>query len=155
MSTPAAHLDPFIKQWNRIHKQSIDVIRVAPDDKFDWKTCDSAMTLGELMNHLYLAEAGLVDAVLTGAFSSDRGEGKKTVEELVAAFDRSHANLVAKISALSPQQLAEEIAPFGEKYGLMSRMALLHTMNEHETHHRGQLYVYLRILGAPVPPLYG
>ena len=31
----------------------------------------------------------------------------------------------------------------------------LRAMVEHEIHHRGQLYIYLGILGLPSPPLYG
>jgi uncharacterized damage-inducible protein DinB len=32
---------------------------------------------------------------------------------------------------------------------------MLRAMLEHEAHHRGQIYVYLGILGVPVPSLYG
>jgi uncharacterized damage-inducible protein DinB len=28
-------------------------------------------------------------------------------------------------------------------------------MIEHEVHHRGEIYVYLALLGVPRPPLYG
>jgi uncharacterized damage-inducible protein DinB len=28
-------------------------------------------------------------------------------------------------------------------------------MIEHEIHHRGQIYIYLSLLDAPNPPLYG
>ena len=28
-------------------------------------------------------------------------------------------------------------------------------MVEHEIHHRGQIYLYLAVLGVPTPPLYG
>ncbi len=31
----------------------------------------------------------------------------------------------------------------------------LRLMTEHEIHHRGQIYLYLAILGVPTPPLYG
>jgi uncharacterized damage-inducible protein DinB len=31
----------------------------------------------------------------------------------------------------------------------------LRSMTEHEIHHRGQIYLYLGILGVPTPPLYG
>jgi len=156
MSTPAADIDPFIRQWNRIHKQTANLMRVAPSDKFEWKTCDSAMTLGELMNHLYAAESGIVQAALTGKFSQEtRPVPETNTEAVVAAFDESHKALVAKVSALTPEQLAEEVTPFGEKHGAMTRMSVLHVMQEHEIHHRGQLYVYLRMLGASVPPLFG
>jgi len=32
---------------------------------------------------------------------------------------------------------------------------MLRAMLEHEIHHRGQIYVYLGILGVPAPSLYG
>jgi uncharacterized damage-inducible protein DinB len=32
---------------------------------------------------------------------------------------------------------------------------LLRVMIEHEIHHRGEMYVYLALLGVPRPPLYG
>ncbi len=31
----------------------------------------------------------------------------------------------------------------------------LRLMVEHEIHHRGQIYLYLGMLGVPTPPLYG
>jgi uncharacterized damage-inducible protein DinB len=155
MATAAAHLAPFIRNWKRIHKQTTRLMRVAPSEKFDWRTCDGAMTLGELMNHLSEAEAGLVRAALEGAFSNERPEPKRSTEELIAAFDASHGELLNRVIALTPEQLEEKIAPFGEKAGEMTRGELLHFLLEHEIHHRGQLYVYLRMLGAPVPPLFG
>ncbi|HZS09237.1 MAG TPA: DinB family protein [Blastocatellia bacterium] len=154
MAAPAPHLEGYIKNWNRIHKQSTALMATAPDDKYDWKTCDSAMTLGELMNHLWQAEVGLVEAVLTGNFPKEFPAAKKTTAELLATFDQAHEECVAKVAALTPEQLGETVAPFGPDKA-MSRQALLHAMHEHEIHHRGQLYTYLRILGVEVPPLFG
>ena len=156
MSTPSSQVSPLINNWNRVHQQTVRLMATAPSEKFDWKTCDSAMTLGELMNHLYLAEAGLIQAALTGKFSTAGGpEAKSTTEDVVAAFEKSHEEQVAQVASLTPDQLLEEVMPFGEKYGPMTRKSLLHMMSEHEVHHRGQLYVYLRMLGVEVPSLYG
>ena len=66
MSATASHLDPFIANWSRVHKQSARLMKSAPNDKYDWKPCDSAMPLGELMNHLYIAEALFIDSAMTG-----------------------------------------------------------------------------------------
>ena len=51
------NMDSLVSNWKRIHKQTTKIMAVAPNDKYDWKPCDSAMTLGELMNHLWIAEA--------------------------------------------------------------------------------------------------
>lgn len=149
-----AHLDSYIKSWNRIHEQSKNVMAVAPDDKYDWKPCDSAMSLGELINHLWMAEAGLVQAVMEGVYPSESPAQINSTKDLLAAFGKSHEEAVAKVRTLTPEQLTEEIEPFGPGHK-MSRMALLHLTHEHEIHHRGQLYTYLRIAGCEVPPLFG
>lgn len=155
MSAPASHLDPYIANWNRIHKQSVSVMRVAPDDQYGWKPSETAMPLGELMNHLYLAEVMLVDAIITGQFPQTHPDPIMNTESLIAAFDASHEEQVKRIAALTPEQLGEMITPLGEKHGSMPRQALLGLLHEHEIHHRGQLYVYLRTLGCAVPPLFG
>ncbi|MBZ5510585.1 MAG: DinB family protein [Acidobacteriia bacterium] len=35
------------------------------------------------------------------------------------------------------------------------RWKVLRLVVEHEIHHRGEIYVYLGMLGVPTPPLYG
>jgi uncharacterized damage-inducible protein DinB len=150
----AGHLDAYIYNWNRIHKQTTRIMAAAPNDKYDWKPCDSAMSLGELLNHLYIAEWGLTEAALTGSFPKEYPEPINDTAALIAAFDKSHAECVAKVAAMAPEQLPEEVAPFGPDKS-MSRQTVLTVTHEHEIHHRGQLYTYLRVAGCEVPPLFG
>jgi uncharacterized damage-inducible protein DinB len=150
----AANLDSFISNWRRIHKQTTNLMAVAPNDKYDWKPCDSGMTLGELMNHLWIAEAGLVAAAKTGIFPKEAPPKITDTAELIAAYDKTHEEAIATAAALTPEELSEQVAPFGPDKP-MSRMTLLHLTHEHEIHHRGQLYTYLRIAGVEVPPLFG
>ena len=50
-----AHLDLYIKTWNRIHRQTKRIMAAAPNDKYDWKPYESAMSLGELVNHPWIS----------------------------------------------------------------------------------------------------
>jgi uncharacterized damage-inducible protein DinB len=150
----AEHLDSYLRNWNRIHKQTARIMALAPDDKYDWKPAETAMTLGELMNHLWLSELGLAEGALAGERSAERPAPLRHSAELVAAFDKSHAELAERVAALTPEQLAETVTPFGPEYP-MQRRVILTMLNEHEIHHRGQLYVYLRMVGCELPPLYG
>lgn len=54
---------------------------------------------------------------------------------------------------VTPEFWAEEIEPFGPEWR-MSRGAICYLNMEHETHHRGQLTVYLRVAGKTPPMLY-
>jgi uncharacterized damage-inducible protein DinB len=145
-------LDWFITNWQRNHKQTIKLMQVAPDDKYDWKTCESAMTLGGLMNHFRQGEVIIAHAAVSGVLPQERLAPINNTAELIAAFNQSHEEAIAQAATLTPEQLAEQVSPFGAP---MTRAQLLQAQIEHEVHHRGQLYTYLRILGVEVPPLFG
>ena len=151
----AGHLDSFISAGNRIHSQSTKIMAVAPNDKYDWKPSETAMTLGKLMNHLAVGELAVAEAAINGAFPSAWPEDINDTAALIAAFDKQHAELSERIATLTPEQLDETVAPFGPGKE-MPRRAILQVLHEHEIHHRGQLYVYLRtLLGNDIPPLFG
>lgn len=155
MSATASHLDPLIANWQRVHKQSVRLMAAAPTDKFDWKPAETAMPLGELMNHLYIAEALFADSAVTGGFDKDKLPAPiNNTEELIAAFDKSHEASIAKVATIPAEQMNDTVAPFGPAKA-MPRAVLLNVMLEHEIHHRGQLYTYLRILGCECPALFG
>ena len=147
------NLTAEIQNWERIHKQTIALMKTAPDDKYDWRTCPTAMTLGELLNHFHIAEAGLTHALLHGSFPAERPAPIDNTADLVKAFKATHQAAVAQVATLSSEQLNEQVAPFGPDRKL-PRAALLRGMQEHEIHHRGQLYTYLRMLDVAVPPLF-
>ena len=149
----AAHLDLYIKNWNRIHQQTKRIIAAAPNDKYDWKPCESAMSLGELVNHPWISEWGLIEAALTGSFPKEWPKPLSDTASVLASFDKTHEEAVAKVMTLTPEQLTEDIAPFSPERPL-TREAVLNLILEHEIHHRGQLYTYLRIAGCEIPPLF-
>jgi uncharacterized damage-inducible protein DinB len=149
----STQIESTIANWNRIHKQTTRVMAIAPNDQYGWRPHETAMTLGELMNHLFQSEMGLADAVVTGVYPKEFPSYSQTAE-LIEAFDKSHAEGVAKVTALSPEALQEEITPFGPQWQV-PRMVVLNLALEHEIHHRGQLYTYLRILGCELPSLFG
>ncbi len=148
----AEYLDSYIRNWRRIHKQTTRIMALAPDDQYDWRPAETSMTLGELLNHLWLSEVGFVAGVLGGE-RAERPAPLKATAELVAAFDQTHAAAVERIVTLTPEQLEETVTPFGPEHP-MKRRVILTMLHEHEVHHRGQLYVYLRMLGCELPALY-
>ena len=151
----AGHLDSFINDGHRIHKQTTKIMAVAPNDQYEYKPSETAMTLGKLMNHMRIGELAVAEAALNGAFPSTWPEEINDTAGLIEAFDRQHAELSERIAALTPEQLDEVISPFGPGKE-MPRRAILQVLHEHEIHHRGQLYVYLRtVVGDSIPELFG
>ena len=150
----AEHLDAYISIANRIHQQSTKLMALAPNEQYEWKPDETAMTLGKLMNHMMLGELAIAEAALSGAFPHEFPADINDTAELIAAFDKQHAALIERIAALTPEQLEETVEPFGPDKK-RKRSGILGVLHEHEIHHRGQLYVYLRMLGCKVPSLFG
>ena len=142
----------FIKNWNRIHKETTRVLTAAPDDKLDWRPADDMFTLRELIGHIPQAEDVLTRSAIAGSYQKSRFEFEgRGASEITAMFDTQHGDLVSQVSKLTAEQLDEEVEFHGRK---MRRSALLHFMTEHEIHHRGQLFIYYRLAGIAPPDMH-
>ncbi|HWP42520.1 MAG TPA: DinB family protein, partial [Blastocatellia bacterium] len=125
----------------------------APADKLEWRPGEGMFTLRQLITHIPEAEAGIARTALAGSMQRiDLGLASASVEEIVNRFDASHAELAEEVSKLTADQLNEEVEAFGRR---MPRRVLLRALTEHEIHHRGQLFTYLRLAGVEPPNIYG
>jgi uncharacterized damage-inducible protein DinB len=77
----------------------------------------------------------------------------KTIPEVVAFYNETFAKNLAALKSMSGEQAAKIV----DFRGLMQLPAVSFlTFNMHHVvHHRGQLSVYLRPMGAKVPAIYG
>ena len=130
-------------------------IAAIPEKNNEWRPDPKARTAPELAWHAVTAERWFVDAIVNGAFDmSGREEpAPKTINEIVQFYDKSHKEDIARLKALSGEQLSKPL-PF---FGMMELPAVmfLNFLTLHSAHHRGQLSVYLRPMGSKVPSIYG
>lgn len=132
-----------------------------PEAGLSWKPHEKSMTLARLASHVAdlpsrcSAIVGMdvfvrpVNAVPFVAGSAN---------ELVKHFDAASAEARKALSGLTDKQLAGTwTLKFGDRVmvTLPRGMALRRVFMDHLIHHRGQLSVYLRLLDAPVPGMYG
>jgi uncharacterized damage-inducible protein DinB len=132
-----------------------------PDAHRDWRPHEHSRTIAELATHVAdIPNRGV--SMLTTDFL-DVAQRKPltplgTASELVAMHDASVAALNrelahADLDALSKEwtvRNGERVMLRGAKYQLMRTL-----MMSHLVHHRAQLSVYYRLLGVPVPGMYG
>jgi uncharacterized damage-inducible protein DinB len=84
--------------------------------------------------------------------------GYDTPDALLAAFDANAKAAREAIAAGSDAQFFANwsLAKNGKVLMTMPRVAVIRSfIMNHLVHHRGQLSVYLRLTGAPVPSIYG
>jgi uncharacterized damage-inducible protein DinB len=121
-----------------------------PEDKFAWKPHDKSSTLAKLASH--------IAAIPVGAAFVITGQGTKPSEstsalQLLEAFDKRVSAAREALAGTNEDHLAGTILvnPGITK----TREAALKWMTSHMIHHRGQLSVYLRLIGVAVPGMYG
>jgi uncharacterized damage-inducible protein DinB len=138
------------------------VLTRTPDTDFSWRPHARSFTLGGLATHLanlphwghQILERDKYDLALAGP----RAPELPTRTEVLTLFDRHVAEARRALVGMSDAELQ---APWqltrGEQVLLsVPKMSALRTyLLHHLIHHRGQLTVYLRLQGVPVPPLYG
>jgi uncharacterized damage-inducible protein DinB len=132
------------------------VIAAIPPDKGDYTPDPVTRSAIELAWHIVAAENRFFEAVADGAFDltpRSRPDAVRSPADVNAWYDERLPRLLERLKAVSGEDLAKPIDFRGVlKFPavVFLRIGLNHTI-----HHRGQLSMYLRPMGAPVPSIYG
>jgi uncharacterized damage-inducible protein DinB len=150
------NVDAFLEYLDKVHQRTLRVVRCIPPDKLDWSYAPGKFTLGDLVRHIAAIERHMFAENVQGKPSRYPGCGKELADgydEVVQFMERMHRESVEIFSRLGPDDLDRKCeTPGGAPITVWK---WLRSMVEHEIHHRGQIYLYLAMLGVATPPLYG
>ncbi len=141
---------PTFENEHRITRKILDAI---PADKASYKPDEISFTAFDLAWHIVSAEHFFLTGVSTGSFNTGAATKPQTMSELIDIFEDSFAKDISAVKQLDGEQLAG-ILDFRGVFQL-PRVNYLSFANSHSIHHRGQLSMYLRPMGAEVPSMYG
>ncbi|QQE13525.1 DinB family protein [Planctomycetota bacterium] len=135
-----------------------------PADQLDWTPHPKSMTIGQLGFHLATAPTGILsflkdDRFVVPDFNSLERETPTSKQQILDAFEQSIADFKAAASCLTDEKLQSTWSIVTETdqelLALPRQVAIRSLLFNHLYHHRGQLGVYLRLIGASVPSSYG
>jgi uncharacterized damage-inducible protein DinB len=146
-------LNTALPTLEREYQATLRILESVPADRADYKPDAIAKSALDLSWHIASAENVFLSAVKNGAFDFTPTEKKNTMPEVVAFYKETFAANFAALQGLSGEQAAKIV----DFRGMMKLPAVAFiTFNMHHiVHHRGQLSVYLRPMGAKVPAIYG
>src|SRR5437763_927263 len=138
------------------------VLERVPADKFDWRPHPKSMSAGQLAQHIAaipgnVARIAQFDGMDVATRPADYASCESR-EALLATFDASVAAARESLAGLDESRAnAVWRLTFGDReIFALPRLAVMRTMGfNHWYHHRGELVVYLRLLGVAVPIVYG
>jgi uncharacterized damage-inducible protein DinB len=135
------------------HRITTKILKAVPADKADYKPDANSMSAFDLSWHIAASESRFMRTLPAGEFFTGPIEKVKTMDEVVEVYVENFKNDLAAIKAMTGEQLAK-IIDFRGMFQLPAVSYLNFSMG-HVIHHRGQLSVYLRPMGAKVPSIYG
>jgi uncharacterized damage-inducible protein DinB len=149
-------IDPFLIYYEKIRRRTMRVIKCIPPHRLDWTYQDGKFTFGDLMRHLAATERFMFAENVQFRKSSYPGHGRELADgydEVMGYMDNMHQESMEIFARLTDESLRRKcLTPGG---ATITVWKWLRAMVEHEIHHRGQIYLYLGMLGVATPPLYG
>jgi uncharacterized damage-inducible protein DinB len=156
--------DLFLAELEREADRSRRALEQVPANKYDWKPHERSMNFG------YLAEiVATIPSWLTMTITRDelelqpkdgttlKREPMHTSEEFLEAHEEAVTGARAAISGTDDEFLRTpwRLLVGGNVVMEQPRHVVMRETLNHLAHHRGQMTVYLRLMGAKVPALYG
>ena len=146
-------INDMVKEWERAKAYTKEYLDTMPETGYGLKPTPEMRSFAEQMLHLTDANYGFAAAASGEKSPVGFGESEK-------ATDKSKANVtklvmagydfvINSIKKMTPAQLSENVKIFGRFD--MTKGTAINKCFEHQTHHRGQTTVYIRLAGAKPP----
>ena len=146
----------FVQYWRGVRQRTTRAVDTIRADDLEWSYAPGRWTMGDIVRHLAGIERDMYAENVARRPSRYPGHGRELADgvDAVRAYHvRKHAEALEIFSALTVEQLAGKcITPAGTP---ITTWKWLRAMIEHEAHHRGQLYMMLRMRDVIVQPMYG
>lgn len=137
------------------------VLERVPEEYLDWRPHPVSLSLGQLAMHVATLPGALAGVAKLTTFEAGHEIPRPTAgstDELLEALERSLDQARDILSAMDEGALAASWRLMDgpvEVLAIPRRNFIRSILFNHWYHHRGQLCVYLRQVGAPVPAIYG
>lgn len=146
-------IDQMIKDWERAKAYTKEYLDAMPAESYGLKPTAEMRSFAQQMLHLTDANYGFASAATGVASPIGIGESEKSADQskenvtklVLAGYDF----VINSVKTMTPAQLEEATKLFGQFD--MSLETALSKCFEHQTHHRGQTTVYMRLAGATPP----
>jgi uncharacterized damage-inducible protein DinB len=157
-------VDLFLAEFDREVKRSRRALESVPEGKSSWKPHEKSMEFGYLAYLVAAIPTWLTKIIKDNELDVAPKDSARrdpphfnTSAEYVAELERAAAEVRAALQGTNEDHLQTpwKLLAAGHVVIESPRHEMIRETINHWAHHRGQMTVYLRLLGAKVPALYG
>ncbi|GGE33473.1 hypothetical protein GCM10011391_10170 [Pullulanibacillus camelliae] len=153
-------VEAFMQEWLRHRRVLEELLQPIKTEHMDFKPWDNAMTLSELTLHVAYWSKAFVTLVKTGVndfaklvAEEPRASVYQTMDEIRQTVSQWTEETKQAFSTLRPEDL--EVVNVSQHPNFRGpRKLFLQMMRDHEIHHKGQLFIYARMVGVKEVPFF-
>jgi len=154
----------LMAELDREVDRSRRALKEAPEGKYDWKPHERSMLFGYLANMVATIPVWITMQIAQDELDVAPADGGKmeqkrmdTSAELIEALDKAAADAREAFEKTTDEHLETnwKLLAHGNVVMEAPRYLMIQDTINHWAHHRGQMTVYLRLMGAKVPAIYG
>lgn len=143
----------MMNDWIQHRNVLEELLKQINDEHIDFKPWDDAMTLGELVLHIAGWNDVFVSMVKTEKFATPDIPECKNIEDVRKAVKNFTEKTKATYKSFTDDELeAENNSSHPKLQG--PKKKYLTAMYDHEVHHKGQLFIYARMIGIKELPFF-
>ena len=145
----------MIKDWERGKGYTIDYLNTMPANKYTFKPVDSIRSFAQQMLHLAAGNVFLMSTATGGSMSPwvmsdpEHRPSAHNKDSVMYYLKASYDYCIDAVKNFDMSKWAEKQKIFGMFE--VTRLALMNKAFEHQTHHRGQTTIYIRLQGIKPP----
>lgn len=143
----------FLTDWLN-HREKLELLLEQIDDEHvHYKPWDGGMSLGTMALHIALAGDMFADMVKTEKMEAPHMPEFETMDDVRKAVNELTESTKNKIADMTDEEVEKENeAELPQMKG--TKFNYLQAMYEHEIHHKGQLFIYARMVGVKEVPFF-
>lgn len=141
----------FLEKWENSKSYLIALAEAMPKENYDFKPTERQMSFKEQLMHIKGNMDWLSNSYFTDLeYKKEKKELSLTKNEVIKELKNAFDSVTEIIKNTPDEDLKETVDFFA---GPKSKLQILNLLQDHVTHHRGQLIVYLN-LNEIEPPKY-
>ncbi len=142
--------DAFLEKWENSKNYLLEISEIMPEEFYDFKPTERQRSFKEQLIHIKGNIEWLSSTYFTDIEYNRKTELPETKEEILSLIKNAFDNSAEIIRNTPIEELSQTVDFFA---GPKSKLQILNLLQDHVSHHRGQLIVYLNLKNI-VPPKY-
>lgn len=142
----------ILKYWQNVRKLTMRLFDLFPEESFGYRPVQTVRSVAEQFDHILVVELYTRIGIITGdwnlaPFSTERDISRSNLR------GRLHNEHIKTIGMLRLLPEGRFMRTYETPFGILTGETVIMEAIDEEIHHRGNLYVYLRMLGTAPPQM--